>query len=41
MGSILIVTEIQGGAIREASYELAAFAQEVAGASGRDVAAAG
>ncbi|MGH0030482.1 MAG: electron transfer flavoprotein subunit alpha/FixB family protein [Myxococcota bacterium] len=37
MGSILIVTEIQNGAIREASYELAAFAQEVAAASGRDV----
>ena len=38
MGSILIVTEIQKGQIREASYELAAFAQKVAGASGRDVA---
>ena len=37
MGSILIVTEIQGGKIREASYELAAFAQKVAGKSGRDV----
>ena len=37
MGSILIVTEIQNGSIREASYELAAFAQKVAGASGRDV----
>lgn len=31
MGSILIVAEIQKGAVREASYELAAFAQKVAG----------
>jgi electron transfer flavoprotein alpha subunit len=30
MGSILIVTEIQKGAVREASYELAAFAQKIA-----------
>jgi electron transfer flavoprotein alpha subunit len=37
MGSILIVTEIQGGQIREASFELAAFAQQIASASGRDV----
>jgi electron transfer flavoprotein alpha subunit len=37
MGSILIVTEIQGGQIREASYELASMAQGVAEASGRDV----
>jgi electron transfer flavoprotein alpha subunit len=37
MGSILIVTEIQGGRIREASYELAAFAQTVGGSSGREV----
>ena len=37
MGSILIVTEIQGGQIREASYELAAFANEVGAATGRDV----
>jgi electron transfer flavoprotein alpha subunit len=37
MGSILIVAEIQGGAIREASYELASFAQKLAGASGRSV----
>jgi electron transfer flavoprotein alpha subunit len=37
MGSILIVTEIQNGQIREASLELAAFAQEIAGASGREV----
>ena len=38
MGSILIVAEIQKGQIREASYELAAFAQKLAAASGRDVA---
>ena len=31
MGSILIVTEIKDGAIREASYELAAFAQKLGG----------
>ncbi len=37
MGSILIVTEIQKGQIREASYELAAFAQQIAAAGGRDV----
>jgi electron transfer flavoprotein alpha subunit len=37
MGNILIVTEVQGGQIREASYELAAIAQEVAAASGREV----
>ncbi len=37
MGSILIVTEIQKGAIREASFELAAVAQKLAGATGRDV----
>jgi electron transfer flavoprotein alpha subunit len=37
MGSILIVAEIQNGKVREASYELAAFAQKVAAASGRDV----
>jgi electron transfer flavoprotein alpha subunit len=36
MGGTLVVTEIQGGRIREASYELAAFAQELA-ASGRKV----
>jgi electron transfer flavoprotein alpha subunit len=35
MGAILIVAEIQNGSIREASYELASFAQKVAG--GRDV----
>jgi len=38
VGSILIVAEIQGGKIREASYELASFAQNVAGTSGRKVA---
>ena len=37
MGSILIVTEIQKGAIREASLELAAFAQKLAGESGQEV----
>ena len=31
MGTILIVTEIQKGAIREASFELASIAQELAG----------
>ena len=31
MGSILIVAEIQKGVVREASYELAAFAQKIAG----------
>jgi len=31
MGAILIVAEIQNGAIREASYELAALARKVAG----------
>ncbi|MDH3213615.1 MAG: electron transfer flavoprotein subunit alpha/FixB family protein [Myxococcales bacterium] len=37
MGSILIVAEVQKGAIREASFEVATFAQKVAGATGRDV----
>ena len=37
MGSVLIVAEIQAGQIREASYELASVAQEVASASGREV----
>ena len=37
MGSILIVAEIQGGKIREASYELASIAQALAGSTGRDV----
>ncbi len=32
MSTTLIVTEIQGGKIREASYELAAFAQKLGGA---------
>ena len=32
MGTILIVAEIQKGAIRESSFELAAFAQKLAGA---------
>ena len=33
MSSILIVTEVQNGAIREASYELAAFANKIQGAT--------
>ena len=37
MSTILIVTEIQNGTIREASYELAAFAQKVAGETGGSV----
>jgi electron transfer flavoprotein alpha subunit len=37
MGSILIVTEIQNGKIREASFELASIAQNLAEASGREV----
>jgi len=37
MGNILIVAEIQGGKIREASFELASFANKVAAASGREV----
>ncbi len=37
MGSILIVAELQGGKIREASYELASFAQRIAEASGREI----
>lgn len=37
MTKILIVTEIHKGALREASYELAAFAQRVAGATGGSV----
>jgi electron transfer flavoprotein alpha subunit len=37
MSSILVVTEIQNGKIREASREMAAMAQKVAGASGREV----
>jgi len=38
MGSILIVAEIQGGKIRESSFELAAYAQRIAAATGREVA---
>ncbi len=37
MGNILIVTEIQNGAIREASLELAAVAQGLAESTGRSV----
>ncbi len=37
MGSILIVAEIQGGQIRESSFELAAYAQKIAAATGREV----
>ncbi|MCH2171567.1 electron transfer flavoprotein subunit alpha/FixB family protein [Myxococcota bacterium] len=37
MGSILVVTEIQNGEIREASYELASIAQGIASGSGREV----
>jgi electron transfer flavoprotein alpha subunit len=37
MGNILIVTEIQNGRIREASFELASFAARLAQASGRGV----
>ena len=37
MGSILIVTELQNGSIREASYELASLARKVGEASGREV----
>ena len=37
MGTILVVAEIQGGRIREASYELASFAQKLAEAGGHQV----
>jgi electron transfer flavoprotein alpha subunit len=37
MSTILIVTEIQKGAIREASYELASFAHKIAGKTGASV----
>jgi electron transfer flavoprotein alpha subunit len=37
MASVLIVAEIQGGKIREASYELAHIAQNLAKGSGREV----
>jgi len=37
MGTILIVAEIQGGKIREASFELASFAQKLASSGGHQV----
>jgi electron transfer flavoprotein alpha subunit len=37
MGSILIVAEIQDGAIREATYEVVTMARGIADASGREV----
>jgi electron transfer flavoprotein alpha subunit len=37
MGSILIVAEIQKGAVREATYELVAFARKLAEAGGSEV----
>ena len=37
MGNILVVAEIQGGQIREASYELVSFANTLAASSGRGV----
>jgi electron transfer flavoprotein alpha subunit len=37
MGSILIVAEIQDGRIRESSFELAAYAQKIAAATGREI----
>jgi electron transfer flavoprotein alpha subunit len=37
MGSILIVAEIQSGQIRESSFELAAYAQKIAAATGREI----
>ena len=37
MGGILIVAEIQGGQIRECSFELATFAQKLASATGREL----
>lgn len=37
MGSILLLAELQDGRVREASYELVAFAQKIAQASGRSV----
>ena len=37
MGSILIVTEIQNGAIREASFELASVARALSEANGKPV----
>lgn len=38
MGSILLVAELQNGKVRASTYELAAFAQKIAEATGRDVA---
>ncbi len=38
MGSILIVAEIQGGQIRESSFELVTYAQKIAAATGREIA---
>ena len=37
MGTILVVAEIQGGKIREASFELASIAQKLAAAGGHQV----
>ena len=37
MGNILIVTELVGGKVREASFELASMARDLGKASGRDV----
>ena len=37
MGSILVIAEIQKGKIREASYELVAFARKIGGATNREV----
>ena len=37
MGSILIVAEIQGGQIRESSFELATYAQKISAATGREI----
>ena len=37
MGSILIVAEVQGGQIRESSFELAAYAQKIAAETGREI----
>jgi electron transfer flavoprotein alpha subunit len=37
MGSILLVAEIQKGKVREASYELVAFARKIGAATGREV----
>jgi electron transfer flavoprotein alpha subunit len=37
MGSILLVAEIQKGKVREASFELVAFARKIGAATGREV----